>query len=369
MAAQIRQASTMPVRVEQKAQLATVRFRGIKEKIHGAALPVRGPLSATPLLAIASTLGNTMPLTFDILTDGLRFPEGPIAMSDGTVLVVEIAAGRLTQVDAGGRKTVIAQLGGGPNGAAMGPDGHCYVCNNGGFNWHEDAHGLRPTGQADDYSGGRIERVDLRTGQFEVLYTHGPKGQLRGPNDIVFDGQGGFWFTDFGKARARDVDRGGVYYARCDGSGIDEVIYPMAWPNGCALSPDDRRLYVAETDAGRVWAFDLDGPGAVARKPWPSPCGGELLCGLPGYQRLDSMAVEANGNVCVATLMEKAGINVISPAGELVENVPMPDMLTTNICFGGQDLRTACITLSSSGRLAVAAWPRPGLPLHHRNRA
>ena len=302
-----------------------------------------------------------------VVTEGLRFPEGPIAMEDGSVIVVEIAAGRLTRVRADGEKEVIAETGGGPNGAAIGPDGHCYVCNNGGFNWHEDAHGLRPTGQADDYSGGRIERVDLATGKVDVLYTHGPRGPLRGPNDIVFDRQGGFWFTDLGKARPRDMDRGGVYYARCDGSSIDEVIFPLAHPNGIGLSPDDRKLYVAETDAGRLWAFDIEAPGRIARKPWPSPNGGSLVCGLPGYQRFDSMAVEADGDICIATVMEKAGINVIAPDGRLVENVPLPDMFTTNICFGGSDLRTAYATLSSSGRLVALDWPRAGLPLHHLN--
>ena len=310
-----------------------------------------------------------MRTAFKVITDGLRFPEGPIAMRDGSFLVVEIERGTLTRVQASGSKEVVAHLGGGPNGAAIGPDGHCYICNNGGFKWHEDENGLRPSGQPADYAGGRIERVNLKTGQVEVLYQHGPSGRLRGPNDIVFDGHGGFWFTDLGKTRERDLDRGSVYYAKCDGSSIEEAIFPMLFPNGCALSPDGTRLYVAETDAGRIWAFDLDGPGKVAKKPWPSPNGGQLLIGLPGFQRLDSMAVEAAGNVCVATIMEKAGITVVSPDGEVVQRVGMPDRATTNICFGGRDLRTAYITLSFSGRLVAVDWPRPGLDLHHMDAA
>ncbi|MGE4238825.1 SMP-30/gluconolactonase/LRE family protein [Ramlibacter sp.] len=305
---------------------------------------------------------------FEVVAEGLRFPEGPIAMPDGTLLLVEIERQTLTRIDRDGRADVVAYVGGGPNGAAIGPDGHCYICNNGGFAWHEDEHGLRPTHQPADYSGGRIERVDLKTGRVEVLYTKGPNAPLKGPNDIVFDGHGGFWFTDLGKARTNEVDRGRVYYAKCDGSRIEEAVYPMLFPNGIALSPDDRRLYVAETDAGRVWAFDIESPGRIAKKPWPSPNGGELLIGLPGYQRLDSMAVEASGNVCVATLMENAGVTVIAPDGKLVEQVLMPDRATTNICFGGPDLRTAFVTLSLSGRLVAVDWPRPGLPLHHLNR-
>jgi len=103
------------------------------------------------------------------ITRGLRFPEGPIAMADGSVVLVEIERGTLSRVLPDGRIEVVAEPGGGPNGAAIGPDGRAYVCNNGGFNWTEENGVLRPISQADDYSGGRIERIDLETGAVEVL--------------------------------------------------------------------------------------------------------------------------------------------------------------------------------------------------------
>jgi gluconolactonase len=301
------------------------------------------------------------------IATGLRFPEGPIAMPDGTIVLVEIERGTLTRVTPDGTIEVIAQLGGGPNGAAVGPDGAVYVCNNGGLRWHEDRNGLRPAGQADDYGGGRIERVDLATGAVRVLYTHTEKGPLKGPNDIVFDRAGGLWFTDLGKTRERDLDRGGVYYASADGSQIREVIYPMLTPNGIGLSPDESRLYVAETHTGRLWTFELDAPGVVRRRKFPSPNGGELVAGLPGYQLFDSLAVDAEGNICVATLFN-GGITVISPDGAKIEHVPMPDLYTTNICFGGPELRTAFVTLSLSGSLVALEWPRSGLALNFVNR-
>ena len=71
------------------------------------------------------------------VTSGLQFPEGPVWMEDGSVLVVEIRRGTLTRVAPDGTKTVVAETGGGPNGAAIGPDGKVYVCNNGGFIWHD----------------------------------------------------------------------------------------------------------------------------------------------------------------------------------------------------------------------------------------
>jgi gluconolactonase len=85
---------------------------------------------------------------------------------------------------------------------------------------------------------------------------------------------------------------------------------------------------------------------------------------LPGYQLLDSMAVDGAGNVCVATLIN-GGITVISPDGASVEFISTGDPLTTNICFGGPDLRTAYITLTGTGKLVAMDWPRPGLKLHY----
>ena len=146
----------------------------------------------------------------DIVTDGLRFPEGPVAMPDGSVILTEIEAGRITRVEADGTKSTVATPGGGPNGLAIGPDGMLYCCNNGGFNWGERDGYLTPHGIAANYSGGRIERIDIATGAVEILYKSGDFGcVLRGPNDIVFDDAGGFWFTDHGKqdftTRAHDI--------------------------------------------------------------------------------------------------------------------------------------------------------------------
>ncbi|QYY33832.1 SMP-30/gluconolactonase/LRE family protein (plasmid) [Cupriavidus pinatubonensis] len=304
----------------------------------------------------------TSMLDGEIIASGLQFPEGPIAMSDGSVLVVELAAGRLTRVSAGGTIDVVAVLGGGPNGAAIGPDGACYVCNNGGFSWRSDDGFTRPTGPSADYVGGSIQRVNLRTGAFEALYTHCDGVPLHGPNDIVFDNQGGFWFTDFGKTFEDRIMRGAVYYARADGSEIRRVAHPVLTPNGIGLSPDGRTLYVAETETSRLWAYAVTAPGQLAHEAWPSPNGGRLVYGMEGYQRFDSLAVEEGGNICVATLV-RGGISVISPSGNLLEFHAASEGYCTNICFGGQDRRTAYITLSGYGQLLAVQWARTGLPL------
>ncbi len=299
-----------------------------------------------------------------IVAEGLRFPEGPVMLADGSVAVVEIARGTVSRVAPDGTVSVIAEPGGGPNGLALGPDGALYVCNNGGFLWHEEPGMLRPVGTPPDYSGGRIERVDPASGQVTMLYDRCGDTRLKGPNDIVFDRHGGFYFTDLGKVRQRDRDQGGVYYARADGSAISEIVFPMLTPNGIGLSPDGRTLYVAETEGARLWAFGIVGPGTLERLPFPSPNGGRFLFNQAGFHRFDSLAVDAAGNICVATLMSGA-ITVIAPDGRLVRSVKMPDIYATNICFGGPGLRTAYITLSGVGQLVAMDWPEPGLALNH----
>jgi gluconolactonase len=298
------------------------------------------------------------------ITDRLQFPEGPVACADGSVILVEIAVGALTRVAPDGTKTVVARPGGGPNGAAIGPDGKAYVANNGGFEWAVDDQGRRrPLVQAKDYVTGRIERIDLATGAVEELYRACGEHPLRGPNDLVLDAHGGIYFTDLGKRRARDLDVGGVYYAKRDGSAIVEVAYPLMTPNGIGLSPDGKTLYVAETEAARLWAFDIAEPGVVKKDPWPSPHGGRIVAGMGGYQRFDSLAMQADGRIAVATLIN-GGITVISPDGRHVEHTPMPDPMTTNICFGGPDMKTAFITLSWTGKLVAVDWPSAGLKLN-----
>ena len=129
---------------------------------------------------------------------------------------------------------------------------------------------------------------------------------------------------------------------------------------------NQRTLYVAETETARLWAFELTAPGEIRRLPWPSPHGGRLVTGSATYRRFDSLAVDRAGNICVATLVD-GGILIVSPDGARARHVPMPERWPTNICFGGPDLRTAYITLSSTGRLVACRWEEAGTPLAYLN--
>ena len=298
------------------------------------------------------------------VASGLRFPEGPIALPDGSVVLVEMFGKCITRVLPDGSKKIIAEIDGGPNGIAVGPDGALYLCNNGGSFTEVNLGGLTLPGPFTpaNYIGGRIQRVDMDSGVVTELYTECDGHKLRGPNDLVFDTSGGMWFTDYGIRHDRSADLTGIYYAKIDGSFIREVIFPSESPNGIGLSPDGSTLYWAETFTGRVLKATVIGAGEIAQYSSidPSNC----LCGLGGLQLLDSLAVDGDGNVCVATLLN-GGITVISPNGEILQHIATGDPLTTNICFGGADYQTAYITLSGTGKLVSMHWPYKGLRLNY----
>lgn len=296
-----------------------------------------------------------------LMATGLRFPEGPVVLGDGSVLVCELEAGRLSRVASDGVTSAVARLGGSPNGAALGPDGRCYVCNSGGFSWFERNGLLMPGPPPAGHGGGYIQVVDLASGRAEILYESAGDLVLRGPNDIVFDADGGFWFTDHGKFHKRSRDRGSVFYALPDGSSIRECISGLEGPNGIGLSPDGSRLYVAETLTARLWSYELASPGKLARNPTTfDGRRGTLVTGLGGYRLFDSLALDVEGNICVATLPGK--VNVISPQGQLLDTLNVGDDFVTNICFGGPGYRSAYITLSATGGLLAVDGFRQGLP-------
>jgi gluconolactonase len=297
------------------------------------------------------------------VTDGLEFPEGPIAMNDGSVILTEIKGQRLTRVALDGTKTTVAETGGGPNGAAIGPDGKIYVANNGGrFEFIEGPNGAIYPGQPPaSHKGGYIQRVDIGSGKVETIYDNCDGKTIWAPNDLVFDRQGGFWFTDHARPDGDILNYGGLYYAKADGSHIVRARPHMISPNGVGLSPDEKVVYVAETNFGRLWAHDVAEPGVLAPGGLGAP--GRVVHNLQGGQLLDSLAVEADGKICVATILN-GGVTAFAPDGSGTEHFPFPDLLTTNICFGGADMMDAWVTCSSIGKLFRCRWPRPGLKLN-----
>ncbi|MGN6690354.1 MAG: SMP-30/gluconolactonase/LRE family protein [Sphingopyxis sp.] len=283
----------------------------------------------------------------EIIAEGLAFPEGPVVMADGSVIVVELAGGRVTRCW-NGRTETICDIGGGPNGAAIGPDGALYICNNGGLDLVKFQN-ARGTGHE-----GRVERVDLLTGKFERLYDACDGIALEAPNDIVFDADGRMWFTDLGKTHDGIRTASGLFSALPDGSSIAAINRHAMSYNGVGLSPDGAHLYVADTHQARLWRYDRR---VEAQRPtW--------VATAPGPVGFDSLAVTAAGNICVATLYD-GGITTITPDGGVSKLNIAGEPYVTNIAFGGADRRDAYITLSQTGRLALLRWDDPGLELHY----
>ncbi|NNC35980.1 MAG: SMP-30/gluconolactonase/LRE family protein [Acidimicrobiales bacterium] len=314
-----------------------------------------------------------MSLEFEEFASGIGFPEGPVAMKDGSVIFVDISGQTLSRVDTHGKISVIAKLPGGPNGTAIGPDGAAYICNNGGAYSFMDIPNPNPgenqpkmikvpnpKGPPSTYKGGSIQRVNLETGAVKTLYDCCNGKPLLSPDDIVFDSKGDFWFTATGTSNLDVIKKGAVYYAKADGSLIVKAAdVPTA--NGAGLSPDGKTLYVSDTLWGRLWAFEILGPGKLAPGPLPA-MPGRVVQTLPNYQWVDSLKVEAGGLVCVGTLLF-GGITAFCPTTGGTQHTAVPDLFTTNLCFGGEDMQDVYITASSTGRIYKTRWPRPGLKL------
>ena len=278
----------------------------------------------------------------EIVAEGLAFPEGPVVLADESVIVVESFAGRITRCW-DGQKEVICEIGDGPNGAAIGPDGALYICNNGGI-------GPEYFKRADRI--GRIERVNLATGRFERVYDSCDAKPLSAPNDLVFDCDGNLWFTDFGRLEVNGKQFGGLYSCRPDGTSISQIMDRATSYNGVGLSPDMTTVYVADTIQARIYTFARE-----LKKQTP-----RLLATVPGKVSLDSLAITAAGNICVATIGETGAISTVTPAGE-VSFMPTEDRVTTNLAFGGAENHFAWITYSMRGLLVKTRWPEPGLRL------
>ena len=153
-----------------------------------------------------------------------------------------------------------------------------WLCNNGGFfTWVQVSDELLLPGETPaEWVGGSIQRVDLATGAVETVVTECQGQPLRAPNDLVFDADGGLWFTDHGVTATEGTDQPGVCYRSPSGE-VTGVAYGTESTNGVGLSPDGDRLYVAETHTGRIWAWDVVGSRPAGsrsvqrRPPWRHP--------------------------------------------------------------------------------------------------
>lgn len=317
---------------------------------------------------------------------GLRFCEGPVWLGDDRVLVTEIASGTLATVSLtdGSVERVVEGLAG-PNGAGVVADGsgRLWVADNGGFFTWIEAGGRRfPAPGNPAHCGGALVLADPSTGAHAPVCTHvaaaaggdappaGAATPLVAPNDLVVDADAGVWCTDFGVQEDAPTAGGpGVVYvpataasvatASAAGAGVGTVASPVVWgthqANGIGLSADGTELYVAETHSASLWAFAVRGPGEVVGGGGPGERhAGRLLYRGEGVL-FDSLAVDPDGFVCVATIGPGGGVTCVDPATGAASRVGAPDDLTTNVAFhtGADGVVRAVLTLSSTGTLAL----------------
>jgi gluconolactonase len=334
------------------AALPLLGLAGMARAQQGPA-PAPAP-AASPTPAAAARPGFNFPpptLPVTVLAEGLKFPEAPVPMQDGSVLFVQIESKQVSRLMPDGKVNLVKQMEGGPNGLAIGPDKALYIANDGGrFSFAQRGGYNFPGAAPADHVGGSIQRLDLKSGTLTTLYESCDGKRLVAPDDLVFDHQGGMWISDIGKIKGD----AGIYYALPDGKSIKCVKDGMTAPNGIGLSPDGKQLHVSE--ARQLWTYDISAPGTLG--PSTSYTGAEHAK-LRERSIADSLKVQADGKVCVCTLLA-GGISIIDAAGD-TEFIEFADPMTTNLAFGGPDMRDVWVTLSGTSRIGRVRWPYPGL--------
>ena len=317
-----------------------VRVEDVHRHLPADRLGVVGQSRFTGAGSGATLLDTRMSDEMRVITEGLKFPEGPVALPDGDVLVSELKTRRLAACKPDGSKSVVAHLGGGPNGAAIGPDGKVYVCNNGGWRWtevgrHDASRASTASRAADDYIGGRIQRVDLDTGEVEDLYTESAATRCGRPTTSCSTRTAASGSPTTAHAMSAPATAPAIHYAQGR---------RLASPRGDlpGRRPERHRPVARREGALRR---PRPTPGACSRGTSPSPA---RCRRRPVRQRRHAARRPARACSCstrwpsTATAgcawprSSTAASPSISPDGATVEHMPTGDPLTTNICFGGR---------------------------------
>ena len=290
------------------------------------------------------------------------FLEGPACAADGVVYCSDILNNRILRWAPGApRFEVFRQPSGRANGLLFDSAGRLLICEGNEFGPND---GNR-----------RISRLDLKSGELQVLCDDWDDRRLNSPNDLACTSDGHLFFTDpcYGDRSTMELDHDSVYHIDPDGRVSIAVSQPdIQRPNGIHLSPDERTLYLVDScpvvgGNRRIWAFDLDPQRRLSNQ--------RVVFDFAPGRGGDGMTVDSTGVLYIAagilrprgpheTTDVPPGIYILSPTGELRSRIPVAEDVLTNVTFGGDDLRTLYITAGKS--LLTVRTSTPGWAVHRR---
>lgn len=278
----------------------------------------------------------------EAVADGLSFPEGPTALGDGTIACVEMQGGRLTRVHPDGRLETLAEIGGGPNGSALGADGALYVADNGGLSMQLDGRGYW---WADDHRDGCVHRVaaDGSTsragGDFPGPAPHRPNDLVTGPDGAVYATDSGNW-EDMANLRVGTI-------VRIDGEETSQVAELAGMPNGIIATED--RLLVAQSLTRRIWSYPLDEGTLGEPEEFV-----RLAGGIP-----DGMCLSEDDTLYVCASVAHAVI-VVGPDGSIRGEISTGNgTQPTNCCLDNGYLYVTLALTGEIVRFEIGAGPAP----------
>jgi gluconolactonase len=282
----------------------------------------------------------------------VAFTEGPTVDRDGNVYFTDIISQRIMKLSADGVLSTYRENSNVANGLLIDPQGRLIACEGAAF----ERPGVKLTGIP------RVTRTDLKTGQVEVLADGYDGKPLVGPNDVTMDGRGRLYFTELNGAAVYRIDAPGKLTRILAAPDVRS-------PNGIQVSPDDRTLYLVESNQAQggprlIRRYDLRPDGSVGNM--------RVLYDFSPGRSADGMSIDTQGNLYASagmnqlrgtseTLDTKTGVYVISPDGKLLKFMPIPEDYITNNAFGGADMKTLYVTAGKTLyklRTDIAGLPR-----------
>ena len=274
-----------------------------------------GKLALPALFLLAPAFPQSFDnVTVDRIATGLVFAEGPVWSRDGYLVFSDVPENKLLQFKVGQKPALLRGNSNGAMGNAFDAQGRLYTC---------ETHARRVT------------RTDKK-GKVDVLVERYEGKRFNAPNDIVVRKDGQVYFTDpaFGNQEdSRELDFFGVYHVSPRGE-VELVAKPAGRPNGIALSPNGRVLYVANSDERNIRAYDLDGKGSASNER-------VLVSGIVGIP--DGMRTDEKGNLYLAA----KDILVYTPDGKALGSVNLAET-PSNLAFGEDDFQTLFVTARTS---------------------